>query len=32
MGAKGKDEVVNDKDFIVENIDEDGYKLLLGYM
>lgn len=32
MGAKGKDEVIKDKDFIVENIDEDGYKLLLGYM
>lgn len=32
MGAKGKDEVVKDKDFIVDNIDENGYNLLLSYM
>ncbi len=32
MGAKGKDEVVKDKNFIVDNIDEKGYNLLLSYM
>lgn len=32
MGSKGKDEVVKDKSFIVDNLDENGYKLLLSYM
>ncbi len=32
LGANGKDEVVKDKSFIVDNIDEDGYNLLLSYM